>query len=104
VPHQLRFSYNWRIPSIKALGFVGSHVIGGWETNGILNLRKGLPFTVRPGIDNSLSAINADRADIVGNPGLSGDRSKAKSYSSGSIRRLLWRTLWALSGPPAGIC
>jgi hypothetical protein len=78
VPHQFRLSYNWRIPSIQALGFVGSHVIGGWETNGILNLRQGLPFTVRSGIDNSLSGINADRADIVGNPDLSGDRSKAQ--------------------------
>jgi hypothetical protein len=78
VPHQLRVSYNWRIPSIQALGFVGSHIIGGWETNGILNLRRGLPYTVRSGIDNSLTAINADRADIIGNPGLSGDRSKAQ--------------------------
>ena len=78
VPHQLRLSYNWRMPSLKSMGFVGSHILGGWETSGILNLRKGLPFTVRPGVDNSLSGINADRADIVGDPKLPDDRSKAQ--------------------------
>jgi hypothetical protein len=78
VPQQVRLSYNWRVPSVKAWGFVGNQVIGGWETSGILNLRDGLPYSVKSGIDNALSGINADRADIVGNPSLPGDRSKAQ--------------------------
>jgi hypothetical protein len=53
-------------------------VIGGWETSGILNLRDGLPYSVKSGIDNSLSGINADRADIVGDPSLPSNRSKAQ--------------------------
>jgi hypothetical protein len=47
-------------------------------TASYINLLIGLPFSVRSGIDNSLSAINADRANMVGNPGLSSDRSKAQ--------------------------
>lgn len=77
VPHQFRLSYAWRIPSFKNLGFVGKHVIGNWETNGILNVRDGLPFTVSSGIDNSLSGIGMDRADIIGDPLLPDDRAKA---------------------------
>jgi hypothetical protein len=58
------------------MGFVGRHVLSGWEVNGLLTLRSGLPFTVTSGIDNSLSGIGLDHADIVGNPSLPGDRSK----------------------------
>jgi hypothetical protein len=40
-------------------------------------VRDGLPFTVTTGVDNSLSGIGRDRADIIGAPYISGDRSKA---------------------------
>src|SRR5262249_45463255 len=46
--------------------------------NGLLTLRSGLPFTVTAGIDNSLSGIGLDRADIVGEPSLPGERPKAR--------------------------
>jgi hypothetical protein len=78
VPQQFRLSYAWQIPVTNALGSAGRLILGGWETNGILNLRDGLPFSVTSGIDNSLSAINKDRGDIVGDPSLSGDRPKAQ--------------------------
>ena len=39
----------------------------------------GLPFTITSGIDDSLSGIGKDRADIVGNPSFSGDRTKAQT-------------------------
>ncbi len=77
VPHQLRFSYGWELPTPRTLGAVGRTVLGGWQTNGILTLRDGLPYTVTSGIDNSLTGIGKDRADVVGNPKLPGDRSKA---------------------------
>ncbi|MCC6590594.1 MAG: TonB-dependent receptor [Bryobacterales bacterium] len=77
VPHQLRFSYGWQLPGFRSLGLVPSKILGGWQTNGILNVRDGLPFTVSTGVDNSLTGINRDRADIIGAPYLSGDRSKA---------------------------
>ena len=76
VPQQFRFSYVWLIPAPRS--GLGSHVIGGWQTNGLLTVRSGLPFTVNSGIDNSLSGIGLDRADIIGEPSLSGDRPKAQ--------------------------
>jgi hypothetical protein len=78
VPQQFRLSYAWQIPTVQSLGVAGRQILGGWETNGILNLRDGLPFSVTAGIDNSLSGINLDRADIVGDPSLPGDRAKAQ--------------------------
>lgn len=77
VPHQFRFSYGWQLPQFNLLGVVGRTVLGGWQTNGILNLRDGLPFTVATGVDNSLSGIGRDRADIIGDPYIPGSRSKA---------------------------
>jgi hypothetical protein len=75
VPHQFRFSYGWQLPQFRPAGAVGRAVLGGWQTNGILNVRDGLPFTVTTGVDNSFSGIGRDRADIIGAPYLSG-RSK----------------------------
>ena len=43
-------------------------VAGGWQTSGILTLQSGLPFTVFSGKDNSFSGINADHANVIGNP------------------------------------
>ena len=77
VAHQFHFSYVWRIPTPQFMGLIGSQVFGGWETNGLLNLRTGLPFTATSGVDNSLSGIGQDRADIIGDPSLPGGRSKA---------------------------
>jgi hypothetical protein len=79
VRHQFHFSYVWRIPGVHStMGAFGRYALSGWETNGLLTLRSGLPFTVSSGIDNSLSGIGLDRADITGSPSLPGGRSKAQ--------------------------
>src|SRR5262249_52744146 len=36
------------------------------------------PFSITSGVDNSQSAVNADRADVIGDWRISGDRSKAQ--------------------------
>jgi hypothetical protein len=76
VPNQFRFSYVWRIPTPRIMGGFGKAVFGGWETNGLLTLRDGLPFSVNSGVDNSASGIAQDRADIVGDPALPSGRSR----------------------------
>ena len=78
VPHQLRLSYSWQMPAFRSMGLVARSILGGWATNGIVVVRSGLPFSVVSGIDNSLSGINQDRADIVGDPSIAGDRTKAE--------------------------
>ena len=104
VPQQLRLSYSWRVPVFQSLGFVGRQVIGGWETNGIFNVRDGLPFSVRSGIDNSLSGIGLDRADITGDPSLPGDRSKAQKLQQWFNTSAFVATLSAPTGRRAGTC
>jgi hypothetical protein len=78
VPHQFRFSYVWRIPAPHILGRFGPRLLGGWETNGLLTLRNGLPFSVTSGVDNSTSGIGQDRADVIGDPSLPGGRPKVE--------------------------
>jgi hypothetical protein len=50
--------------------------IGGWQMSGIVSAISGAPLTVRSGIDNSLTGIGGDTADLTGDWRLSGDRSK----------------------------
>ncbi len=78
VPNQFLLSYSWVIPAPHSMNALGRNILGGWETNGILTLRSGLPFSVTSGIDDSLSGINKDRADLVGNPSLPGGRATAQ--------------------------
>jgi hypothetical protein len=70
-------SYVWQLPSARSLGFFGRNVIGGWQSSGVLTLRAGFPFSVLSGLDYSYSGNGVDRADLIGDPNLSGGRSKA---------------------------
>jgi hypothetical protein len=78
IPNQFRLSYSWIVPTPKRWGALASNVLGNWETNGIFTVRSGIPFNITSGVDNSLTAIGLDRADLVGNPNLPGGRSKAQ--------------------------
>jgi carboxypeptidase family protein len=48
---------------------------GGWQMSGIWSWRSGTPFNVTSGQDRSFSGVGLDRADIIVDPFLSGDRS-----------------------------
>lgn len=72
--HVARFSWVYTLPNFSSLGFV-SKVAGGWEISGITSLVSGAPFTILTGRDNALTATT-NRADQVGDPTLSGDRSR----------------------------
>ena len=54
------------------------HVLGGWQTNGIITLQSGGPLTIFSGIDNSLSGIGLTGQTSSENPELSGDRSRGE--------------------------
>ncbi|HZQ56125.1 MAG TPA: hypothetical protein VFB14_28290 [Bryobacteraceae bacterium] len=78
IPQQFRFSYSWQLPTPKAMGALARNFLGGRSTSGIVVVRSGFPFSVFSGIDNSFSGINQDRADLVGDASMPGDRSKAQ--------------------------
>jgi hypothetical protein len=74
--HRFTGSFNYVLP-FRGKGALGA-VAGGWQTNGIVTLQSGGALTFVNGVDISRSGIGQDRVDIVGNPDLPGDRSKAE--------------------------
>ncbi|MCW5982568.1 MAG: carboxypeptidase regulatory-like domain-containing protein [Bryobacteraceae bacterium] len=65
--HNFVAHYVWELPGQHMSGPL-KHIIGGWQTNGILSLRSGFPFTVGQGGD--LNTGGPVRPDIVGDPKL----------------------------------
>ena len=68
VPQRLEASYLWQLPASAAFSRPLRLVLGGWQHNGIITLQSGSPFSVLSGLDNSLSGIGQDRADLLGDP------------------------------------
>ncbi len=52
-------------------------MLGGWQFNGIVTLRRGSPFSVSSGRDTQLSFQTA-RANLIGNPNLPTDRPRSQ--------------------------
>jgi len=79
VRHRLSVSYSYALPFGKGLEGWTSTLLSGWETNGIVTLQSGRPFTVallseidNSGTGRSILGFGAnDRPNLVGNPELS---------------------------------
>lgn len=56
-------------------------VLGGWSLNGIFGAWSGFPMTVASGVDNARTGTGGQRADLVGNPYFSGDRSRGEKIA-----------------------
>ncbi len=78
--HRLSVGYTYDIPSGPfEQSEWARHVFGGWQTNGILAVQSGRPFTVAllPELDNSNTGRSVlgfganDRPNVVGNPATS---------------------------------
>ncbi|WP_031498270.1 hypothetical protein [Bryobacter aggregatus] len=74
--HVARFSWVYLLPNFSSLGFL-NQAVGGWEISGITSLVSGAPYTILTGRDNSLTSTT-NRADQVGNPEISGSRSRGE--------------------------
>jgi hypothetical protein len=81
------FHYVWELPWGKNLRGVAGHLLGGWQTNGILSLRTGFPFNITQGGDlNTGGPVFPDRiAD--GRLG-DGERSRVKWFDPLAFRRV----------------
>ena len=73
--HVVNVSGLWDLP-IHFHNRVANSLLGGWSLNGILSTWSGFPFTVTSGVDNARTGTGGQRADLVGNPTLPGDRSR----------------------------
>lgn len=75
-PHVFVASYLWDLPGTSRYGWFGKQVVNGWQLSGITRFDSGNPFTVSAGTDTNLDGNANDRADLVGDPKLSGGRSR----------------------------
>jgi carboxypeptidase family protein len=76
IPHRFVASFIWQLPSLKDRNGWVRNIAGDWEINGIATLQSQAPFSVTTSTDNSGSGLFLDRADLVGDAHISGDRSK----------------------------
>jgi carboxypeptidase family protein/TonB-dependent receptor-like protein len=59
--HNFVTHFVWELPGKNLPGFT-KHIIGGWQTNGILSIRSGFPFNVTQGSDlNTGQSVRPDR-------------------------------------------
>lgn len=73
--HLFNTNFVWELPWFKNRGGVVGHVLGGWQTTGILYMYSGLPLTViTSGVDPAGQGYNiatssvSGRPDLIGNP------------------------------------
>src|SRR5581483_7780237 len=95
VGQQLTFSSVYKLPEVRSFGFIGRHIIGGWGASGIVTLRSGLPYGVSYGEDNALIGGGGNRANLVGDPNLPGNRPLGEKL-------LLWFNPKAFVQNPVG--
>jgi hypothetical protein len=74
-PQVFSFSGLWELPINPSYRLTHA-LVGGWQLSSIVSLTSGEPFSVYSGVDNSRSGVGNDRADLIGNPYLSGGRSR----------------------------
>lgn len=76
IPHRATFSSVYELPFGKGRKFLADnpirYVFGDWSVGGILNWQAGAPFTVGTQVNTVFSAIGGLRADVSGDPNLSG--------------------------------
>ncbi len=76
---RFNLSANYLTPHVNVQGWKNA-LANKWQVNAIVLLYSGLPFTVVSGTDRSLSGVNNDYADQVGNPARPAGVSKVKEY------------------------
>jgi hypothetical protein len=79
--NQFKMTGVWRTPTVSELGFFGRQVLGGWTSSGTLTWYGGFPFSVWANGDANRDGTTSDRANLTGNPHLSGSRTKTEKLS-----------------------
>ena len=73
--HVFTASGLWELP-VRFDQKVVNSLLGGWNLTSIVTLQSGYPFTVGSGVDNARSGTGGQRADLIGDPNISGNRSR----------------------------
>ncbi len=78
--HRFTASVLYELPRISSQKFVNG-ILGGWNLTGILTMQSGTPFSVVSGVDNARTGTPGQYADLVGDPILSGSRTRAEQVA-----------------------
>ncbi len=78
IRHRATLSYTYRLPSMKR-GAVSKFVLGGWQTNGVVIMQTGLPFTVAHAGANTGGA-GGSRANFVRDATLPSDQRSLQRW------------------------
>jgi hypothetical protein len=78
--HRFTASVLYELPRISSQKLVNG-VFGNWNLTGILTLQSGTPFSVLSGVDNARTGTPGQYADIIGDPNLSGDRTRGEQVA-----------------------
>lgn len=73
--HVFNASALWDLP-VRFQNRALNSLLGGWSLNGIASLWSGYPFTVFSGVDSARTGTGNQRADLIGDPYLPGDRPR----------------------------
>lgn len=71
----------WEVPFFRNANKVAQFVFGGWQPAGLFRFTSGGPFNPVTGRDNSLTGINLDRPNVVGEPKLSTSRPRGEQIA-----------------------
>lgn len=94
--HVASFSWLWDLPKLGGTHPALRAVAGGWELNGLMHMRSGMPINVLSGRDVALTGTANQRPDVLGDPVLSSDRSRAAKISA-------WFDRTAFAYPATGV-
>jgi outer membrane receptor protein involved in Fe transport len=93
--HVGAISWIWDLPRFTGAMPVLRWIAGGWQLNGVLTARTGLPLNITTGQDNALSGTPNQRPDLTGNPHLPSDRPRSELVRA-------WFERVAFANPVAG--
>jgi len=93
--HIASFSWIWDLPKLAAVAPIVRETLGGWQVNGLVTMRSGLPFNVVTASDIALSGTSSQRPNVVGNHKLPGDRPRGDKI-------LAWFDRTAFANPATG--
>lgn len=80
--HILNASWIWELPKLGQAPAALRHVAGGWQMNGLVAARSGMPLNILTGTDIALSGTPNQRPNVSGNPVLPSDRSRAEKINA----------------------
>lgn len=83
IPQRLVVSGIVEHPRLAGANALVRNVLGGWQSNFIFTGQSGTPLTVASGVDNALTGVGGNRADLTGAPiDLGGGRSRADEINA----------------------